>query len=203
MAYDMFMSATEAERARLGKSAIARWQDFRCENGTGYNEMFPAVYDHTQAEALLQLGEFNNTEVEDISGNTMQFTWGNGVAGSRYGIRGEYENKTNTDTTPTTNAEDVPYDTLQENVSNVEIEQLRNRGNAPPYAGDSFGDAWVKVATLSNQPGQQRLTTGFFTAPCGFVVVTGLNPAGAGTPLTLEVKKGDYKGIMAPSMLEV
>ena len=202
MAFDIYNKSVAAEKERLSDDQLARWQDFRCQDGTGYQEMLPQVSNEAQVDAALNIGEFNVSQVEDIGGNTMVFTWGNGVAGTSYGIRAEYELKSTTDDSPVQNLEDVPYDQQQENVSNVEINQLRNRGNDPPYNSDSFGDAWVKVASLSRTPGQQRLTTGFFTAPCGFIVVTGLSGA-TQTPLQLTVKAGDYKGVHADSMLEV
>ena len=202
MAFDVYNKSVAAEKERLSDDQLARWQDFRCQDGTGYNEMLPVVYSEAQAAATLSIGEFNTSQVEDVGGNTMVFTWGNGVAGTSYGIRAEYELKADTSGSPDTNNEDVPYDQQQENISNVEVNQLRNRGNEPPYNTDTFGNAWVKVATLSRTPGQQRLTTGFFTAPCGFIVVTGLSDAQQ-TPLELTVKAGDYKGVHADSMLEV
>lgn len=202
MAYEMYLDATKEERSRLSKDQLARWQDFRVQDGTGYSELLPMTFDQSQVSTNLTIGEFNVTQVEDNAGNTMQFTWGDAVAGSLYSIVGEYDLSGNTDDSPVSNSENIPYDTLQENISDVENEQLRNRGNDPPYNGDSFGDRWVRVATLSRTPGQQRLTTGFFTAPCGLAVVTGLDVA-VPTQLEFTAKLGDYKGVHADSMLEV
>ena len=88
-------------------------------------------------------------------------------------------------------------------LSNIETDDLTNFGNQPPYSQSTFSDPWVKIATLRDEAGKQRLSTGYFTAPCGFVVVTNL--AGEGTPATnlhVTVKAGDYKGVSAHSMLE-
>lgn len=201
MAFDVFNATTAEERARLGKANIARWQDFTVTSGSSALEMLGQAFDETGAQAALAVGEFNATQVEDKNGNTMQFTWGNGVAGTSYGIRGEYELKANMDDHPNLNSEDLPYDQQMSDSSNVEVNQLRQRGNDAPYNGDSFGDAWVKVATLSRVPGQQKLSTGYFTAPCGFVLITGLS-ASTETRLEIEFKAGDYKGINAPSMID-
>lgn len=201
MAFDIFNATTAEERARLGKGQIARWQDFTVQSGSSASEMLGQVFDETGAQSALTIGEFNDTQVEDKNGNTMVFTWGSGVAGTSYGIRGEYELKANMDDSPAPNSEDLPYDQQMSDTSNVEMTQLRQRGNDAPYNADTFGDAWVKVATLSRIPGQQRLSTGYFTAPCGFALITGLNDA-VQTRLEIEFKGGDYKGIHAPSMIE-
>lgn len=202
MGFDIYQKATADERSRLSKDQVARWQDFTVESGNSAGELLPAVYDATGAQTLLTVGEFLDTQVEDSSGNTMQFTWGTDVPGSKYGLIAQYEKVANTDNDPSTVAgASTPYDAQQADASDVEADQLQNRGNAPPYEPNTFGDRWVKVATLSRTPGQQRLSTGFFTAPCGFAIVTGLNPA-AQNPISIEFKAGDYKGVHAPSMLE-
>ena len=201
MAYDVYQKTTEEKRRRLG-SKIARWQDFTVEHGSSASELVGAVYDHTSAEQLLQGGEFNNTQVEDKAGNTRTFTWGNAVVNSSYSIVSEYDLKADTDADPSSGlAEVLPYDEQMSDDSDVERNQLVNRGNAPPYDQDSFGDRWVKVAVLTRVTGQQKLSTGYFTAPCGFAIVTGLNGSGI-TRLNVEFKAGDYKGVNAPSMLE-
>ena len=201
MAFDVYQKTTEEERRRLG-SKIARWQDFTVQSGNASSELLGAVYDHDGTESTLQGGEFNDTQVEDKAGNTMTFTWGNAVANSSYSIVSEYDLKADTGDDPSHGlAEVLPYDEQLSDDSDVERNQLVNRGNAPPYDRDGFGSRWEKVAVLRRLPGEQKLSTGYFTAPCGFAVVTGLNASGI-TRLNIEFKAGDYKGINAPSMLE-
>lgn len=204
MAYDVYRNTTAEERSRLSKGSIARWEDFRVAHGvTLANSEFQAqVYDEGMNASALTVGEFLNTQVEDKSGNTMIFTWGPGAAGSSYGIVAEYTLRADTEIRPDSGVgEDVPYDQQMEDTSNVETQTLKNRGNSPPYAQNSFGDVWEKVTTLRALPGEQRLSTGFFTAPCGLVVIKGLSGS-VTTPVFIEFKKGDYKGVDAPSMLE-
>lgn len=204
MAYDVYRKTTAEERSRLSKNTIARWEDFRVAHGItlAFSEFEAQTYDVGMSASALTAGEFLNTQVEDNSGNTMIFTWGAGAAGSSYGIVAEYGLRANTETRPDSGvAEDVPYDTQMQDISNVETQTLKNRGNAPPYAENTFGGVWEKVTTLRALPGEQRLSTGFFTAPCGLVVIKGLSGQNA-TPIFIEFKKGDYKGIDAPSMLE-
>jgi len=201
MAYQEYLDSTEEERSRIGKDQVSRWQDFIVQSGSSAGEMLGQVYDETGAMTALTIGEFSDTLVEDKNGNTMRFTWGADVPGTHYGIRAQYELKANTDDSPVANTENVPYAQQSADTSNVEVDQLRNRGNDAPYNADSFGDAWTKVAVLSRVPGEQKLSTGYFTAPCGLALLTGLNPDIA-TRLSIEFKTGDYKGIKAPSMLE-
>ena len=203
MAFDIYQKATADERSRLSKDQVARWQDFTVESGNSAAELLPAVYDATGAQTLLSSGEFLDTQIEDSGGNTMQFTWGTDLPGSKYGLMAQYEKVANTDNDPSSVVgASIPYDAQMSDASDVEADQLQNRGNAPPYDSNSFGDRWVKVATLSRVAGQQRLSTGYFTAPCGFAIVTGLNAA-AQNPISIEFKAGDYKGVHAPSMLEM
>jgi len=202
MGFDVYQQSVANEKSRLSKDQVARWQDFTVESGSSAAEMLPGVYDASGAITLLSAGEFLDTQVEDVAGNTMQFTWGADVAGSKYGLIAQYEKKANQDNDPSTVAgASIPYDTQLEDISDVESDQLQNRGNAPPYDSNLFGDRWVKVATLSRVAGQQRLSTGFFTAPCGFAIVSGLNGL-AQSPISIEFKAGDYKGVQAPSMME-
>ena len=201
MAFDVYQKTTEEERRRLG-SKIARWQDFTVQSGSSASELLGTAYTEAGVEDTLQGGEFNDTQVEDKAGNTRTFTWGNAVVGSSYSIVSEYDLKADTDSDPSSGLSEVlPYDEQLSDDSDVERNQLVNRGNAPPYDADSFGDRWVKVAVLSRVVGQQKLSTGYFTAPCGFAIVTGLNGSGI-TRLNVEFKAGDYKGVNAPSMLE-
>jgi hypothetical protein len=84
---------------------------------------------------------------------------------------------------------------------------LQTAGNEPPYDanGVNASSPWVKVAELSAATTAQKLSTGFFKAPCGFVLIAaGAN--GDEIPVMrhmhLTAKAGVYKGVHAPSMLE-
>jgi hypothetical protein len=83
-------------------------------------------------------------------------------------------------------------------------DNLQSDGNAPPYDATSVNTTspWVRVAVLGQTAGAQKLSSGFFTAPCGLVLLAGFSDTGTGYPVEIEVKAGDYKGVHAPSMLE-
>ena len=118
----------------------------------------------------------------------------------------EYDKAGNAQASPSTSTGDMPYDDLMADDNATIAAALQVRGNAPPYdaTGVSQDRQWVRIGTLSAGTAQ-RLSTGFFKAPCGIVLITA---GGAGTeivdsaPLSWTVKAGDYKGVHAPSLLE-
>lgn len=203
MAYDMYLENSEDERVRLKENAIARWEDFRVTSGTNFSQINPVQYSNTLAPTELAAGEFSNTTVEDAAGVSRSFTWGAGTA-SKYSIIEEYDKAGNAQSTPGTSTGDMPYDDLMSDDSATMAGNLQNKGNKPPYDenGVNADRQWVKVATLA--PGTtSKLSTGFFTAPCGIVLIK--EATGAITAfgdLSWTVKSGDYKGVHAPSMLE-
>ena len=204
MAFDVYQKTTAEERSRLSKDQIARWLDFRVQHGitvAGAQNMLAQVTDGAGATSALTGGEFLDTQVEDKAGNTMVFTWGADAPGVRYGIMAQYEKYSEADNDPDASVSSGPYDQQDTDTSDVETLALTGRGNSPPYEANSFSERWHKVATLRALPGEQRLSTGYFTAPCGFVWISGLNGS-TSTPVFMEVKAGDYKGVLADSMLE-
>jgi hypothetical protein len=91
-------------------------------------------------------------------------------------------------------------------MSDIEMGNLGNDGNNPPYNVASHPDLFVKVATLRYQPGpegMQRLSTGYFDAPCGLFVLkttaAGNLPNGI---ISMTAKAGDYKGVSAQRMCQ-
>lgn len=203
MGYSMYQENSKDERARLNDDSIARWEDFRVTSGTTFQLVDPVQYSNTLAPTMLAAGSFLNTFVEDATGVTKSFTWGAGGA-SRYSLIEEYDKAGNAQSMPTTSTGDVPYDDLLADDSAAMANNLQNRGDNPPYDqnGVNADRQWVKVATLGTGA-TQKLSTGFFTAPCGIVLIKepGSATVNAAT-LTWEVKAGDYKGVHAPSMLE-
>ena len=208
MAYAMYLENSEDERDRLKGNAIARWEDFRVISGTDYQKCNPLQYNWTAGPPTpveLSSGEFVNSIVVDAAGATRGFTWGAATA-SRYSILEEYDKAGNAQDSPSSSTGDVPYDDLMADDNATMATALQTFGNQPPYDADgvSADRTWVNIATLS-AGAAQRLSTGFFKAPCGIVLITA---GAAGTeavataPLRWIVKAGDYKGVHAPSLLE-
>jgi len=208
MAYAMYLQNGEDERDRIKSSNIARWEDFRVLSGTDYQKLNPLQYNWVAgppSPVELATGEFDNTLVVDAAGVGKNFSWG-AASGTRYSLLEEYDKAGNAQNSPSTSTGDMPYDDLMADDDAAMGQALQVRGNAPPYdaTGVSADRTWVKVATLS-AGAAQKLSTGFFKAPCGIVLIT----AGAsGTEIVTTnaiswtVKAGDYKGVHAPSLLE-
>lgn len=209
MAYNMYLENSAEERERLKESNIARWEDFRTQSGfTGqFAVMNPVQFSSPQTVGQRPLtgGEFATTFVVDAAGVSKAFTWGAATA-SRYSILEEYDKAGNAQATPSTSTGDMPYDDLMSDDSATLGGLLQTSGNSPPYdaAGVNADRPWVKIAELS-AGAAQKLSTGFFKAPCGYILIS----AGAdgsevvdATNIQWTVKAGDYKGVHAPSYLE-
>lgn len=202
----VFDKAYTNERENLSNEARARWFDFRASSGVAGDTMFATVSaSPTGANTLLSGGEFDNSIVEDNAGVTRFFSWQPATSGTVYSIPAEYDLSGNTNTSPSAVTGSGPYADLQADSSPVEMDALQQRGNLPPYEANSFPPIWVKIATLqtSATEGAQRLSTGYFDAPCGQVV---LQASGTTTMVNLsnkvsvEFRSGDYKGVRAHNM---
>jgi len=192
-----------AEELEMLNGKVARWNDFRVVNGVGGTSSYEAT---TFLKGNLNpspytTGEFRNSIVADQTGTTRGFSWGGPTAGF-YSIIEEYDASGNTSLDPTAPATGA-YSGLLPNLSATAAQALQAEGNSPPYDANDIGQAiWVKVGTLHLSPGRQRLSTGFFKAPCGIVILDGVGISEYNGSVELEVKSGDYKGVKAPSMLE-
>ncbi len=193
---------SNAEEKEMLDGKVARWNDFRVQTGlTGFGGLIAQQFAHTTLAAVpFTAGEFDNSQVVDQAGVTRTFTWGTPGA-AEYSIMDEYDRSGNTSSDPTTPATG-PYSGLLPNLEAGAADALQEIGNLAPYNMTGYGSGiWVKVGTLHLSAGRQRLSTGFFIAPCGFVAMTGVgwldNP-----DIQIEVKRGDYKGVHAPTMLE-
>lgn len=208
MAYDQFIENGKEEAAQL-KTHRARWNDFRVDHGLGTAFQKDLLFAGATpgASGLTKFGtgsEYTMSEVSNVAGSAATFRW-SGSGGATWNIIDEYDITGNTDVTPSTPIGAVAYDGLTDELDDNMSDHLAQDGNEPPYSKDTMENAvWVKVATLSvNAAGQQKLSTGFFEAPCGLVVVQSSVPlTNDSSVLNLECKAGDYKGVHAPSMLE-
>ena len=117
---------------------------------------------------------------------------------------GEYDKMGNAHVDPQSRPSDAPYVDIDSEVNEATHDELQSAGAAPPYDqnGVNSGVPWVRIAVLGGTAGTQKLSSGFFTAPCGLVLLKGYSGATASNEAELEVKTGDYKGVHAPSMLE-
>ena len=196
------------ERENLTKGARARWFDFRIDSGlptATVPRLYPATDGNprTSPPPAVTAGEFDDSIVEDAAGGTRSFSWTVGTSATVYNVMTEYNLAGNTDSSPTTPTGAGPYDDLEADASAVEMQALQERGNLPPYSATGFPSIWVKVATLTvGANGNQKISTGFFDAPCGLVYLsaTGTNFDDLNNGISLTVQAGDYKGVKAHNM---
>jgi hypothetical protein len=206
--YQEYLDNTMEERERLGDGQQGRWGDFRVEPGTAgtVTDLVPVLSTAAGSDVQLTAGEFALAQVVDDAGTAYFFTWG-ATSASRFGLLEEYDKVGNAQTTPDSRTADAPYVDINSEVNEQTHDHLQDAGNAPPYdeSGVNAGAPFVKIAELgsgSSGTGAQKLSTGFFTAPCGLILITGMNAVDV-DDVVIEMKRGDYKGVHAPSMIEV
>jgi hypothetical protein len=206
MAYQHYLDNTMDERERMGGNQVARWEDFRVESGIVADTIVSALVDNGLAPVALTSGEFELANVVDAAGTNRTFTWGT-PAGTQYGILQEYDKAADAQAQPSSFVlgTDGPYAGLESEIQAQTFENLERDGNLPPYdrAGVNALTPFVKIGELGSTAGAQSLSTGFFTAPCGIVLIEGPTVGWNPVNLTMTVKQGDYKGVHAPSMIEV
>lgn len=207
-AYKVYLENNADEREALG-GRTARWEDFRVSHGytVGWVPK-PILFNESGAIYELTAGEFELSTVTDTAQVSRTFTWDPTPGGSEYSLLAEYALKSNSQVTPSNPETDGPYANVRNELDQNQMVDLQDHGNYPPYdsLGVNTGAPWVRVAVLqAGAATVQKLSTGFFTAPCGFVVVRNVGVGGGDVSITnisATVKTGDYKGVHAPSMLE-
>ncbi len=195
--------ASNAEEIAMNEGHLARWSDFRIDAGIpAASDMRAVQFNQATLNPIpFTDGEFVDSVVVDQAGVSRTFTLGSPSA-TEYNIFDEYDRQPGTNTDPTIPS-NGPYSGLLPNLSAAAAAAISDDGNEPPYKADGYGNAvWVKVGTLHLAAGRQRLSTGFFPAPMGMIVLEGIGALGDNADINVEVKGGDYKGVMSHSMLE-
>lgn len=211
LARQTYMDATADERAKMSSQKIARWEDFRVTPGiSGITDVNPLQYSMALAGVDNTDGEFQDSRITLADGTTQRtFTWSDTPSASEFGILLEYDRSGDTDAAPSTRDASNPYAGTDNGVHESQMDDLADRGNLPPYNATTFtNNVWVKVATLDNSAGvnpgaaagHSRMSTGFFNAPCGLVVIVPSIAHNLTGELSMTVKAGDYKGTAAMNM---
>lgn len=206
MAYQKYLDNTMDERENLSSNMIARWEDFRVRDGLtlAKNDARPVLHTPAGAASVLTAGEFALSNVVDGAGTERTFSWGAGSA-SIYGILDEYNKTSNTGKAPPVVVNDAPYENIDTQTDEATHDNLQGDGDNPPYDQNGVNGAspWVRIAVLGGTGGTQKLSSGFFTAPCGLVLLKNFGETSEAYSIEVEAKAGDYKGVHAPSMIEV
>ena len=208
-AFDSYMEQTKEERATY-KGNLARWNDFRLVTSGSFTAASNLEVGMTQpdgVEVALTTGEYQVSQVEDDTGTARSYGIGASAGGTVFDILGEFDLLGAAQREPGVVQSTAAYGDLDSDLNDTEIATVTARGNDPPYAvNDSHpANPWRKVGVIHSDTGGQRLTTGYFDAPLGIVVIVGAaahKTFTQGSELTIEVKAGDYKGVHATSLLE-
>lgn len=209
LARAQYLRNTADERSNMSQQQIARWEDFRVNAGvSGATTIVPYQYSPALAGAANTDGEFVATEVVLEDGTTVRsFTWGNSPSASEFSMLQEYDKSGDTDAQPSTSSSNKAYSGT-EGMNESVMDGIQSKGDLPPYNAQNFTDnVWVKVATLDNSgtgnagdSSSSRMTTGFFNAPCGLVVIVPSIAHTLAGDLSMTVKAGKYKGTAAMNM---
>lgn len=208
MAFKAYRSNSSEEREALAPGQVARWEDFRVDDGLAGDIVDPNLHDVAGTPVAMTTGEFELATVTNGAGTRHTFTWGT-PGGTEFGLLQEYDKYANAPTSPTdvvgSSGDRMPYGDLDTSVDDNMALDLQQHGDNPPYdrAGLTAGNPLVKIAELNSaSSGVQKLSTGYFTAPCGIIFITNVGAASNDPKISFEVASGDYKGVHAPSMLE-
>jgi len=208
------------EMADIRESQRAKWRDFRVASGMiGVQELRPAfATDNTNALSNLDTlsgGSFPTSQVVDKTGVPRSFTWEQAGSSVTYSLVDEYEagGYDIETTTPEDSTASEPYDNLFADDSAIEGGLFQTLGRLPPYQTDNGPPGstpapglLVEVAQLGVGLGPQggavsKLSTGYFDAPCGIVLIAAVNSAdNLPQNLMMTVKEGSYKGVHALDM---
>lgn len=209
MAKDAYDKNMIEEMQDVSSKNLARWQDFRIvlqPASSGYTEKLPVIRAQATLNAsTLSNGSFSGSHVYKEDGTAMTFgLYGTSV---RWSIVEEYDKTADVDSTPsnTVTGSDInPYGELDNDNVTAARNDLQVRGNAPPYDPNSLDGQKLfrKVASIGAHGGAQRLSTGFFDAPLGLIVMV---PDGLGNDdfFEVEVQSGDYKGVHGAEYIDV
>ena len=213
MAHSVFEQNSREEMAQLRSGNKARWNDFRVDLGeavgSGVGSSTPVGYlsgGIVPVGTQYTAGEYEYSEVTDTAGTSRTFRWV-GTGGPTFNIIDEYDVTGRTNTSPSAGTSTAAYEILEDEVEGAQMSHLSDDGNLPPYAENNIeNQALQLVATLHVDPtGTSKLSTGFFTAPCGIYVLAfsgGLDGNTANDGIMITAKSGDYKGVAGASMLE-
>ena len=210
MAKDAYDKNMSEEMADVGKTNLARWQDFRImldPGASGYTETLPIIRaNQNLGSTTLSNGEFNHSLVYKEDGTAMGF--GLYAASSRWSIVEEYDKTADVDSTPsnTVSGADInPYGALDDDNQQNARNDLQTRGNAPPYDPNSLDGQKLfrKVGSIGSNTGAQRLSTGFFDAPLGLIVIQPSGITANQDFYEIEVQSGDYKGVHGAEYIDV
>lgn len=216
-AYKMFRKQISEFAGASGANYPGRWHDFKIgyEHGTswpyaGHPEYNGGNVEPSGAPFAIGDGEYLKSYVTDVATDSRKTCDMFGVedTGTEYGLLAMYDSLPGVvgpDPAQNAGASGTTADAYQEWItdddgSHTVIQDLQTQGDEPPYNPDLLQVEAQKMFISAN--GQQPLSTGWFEAPCGLLkIISRTASAFDSNWITLSVAPGDYKGVMAESMI--
>jgi len=188
------------------KGANTRWHDFRVKPDFQADalEAVVSIPDNTTAtmdDFEADQGDFDFSEVEDESGTSHSFTLGPEGA-NEYGVMNQWQALDRVDDDPASASTILPYAGLTPGQDEANYDLLRTRGAAPPYGNVASSRLWRRVGIIKETPtGVSKLSTGYFDAPLGIVVLvsSAFTTTDQVYGMHVTFQAGDYKGVKAPA----
>lgn len=199
-----YYNAMKEELAMGG--AKTRWHDFRVQPNFQADELEASVQNPDSAtptmdNGTLQSGDHDFSSLRDDAGLTRFFGLDEATTGTVWSIIYEWGRKDRVDASPASASATMPYNAVHEENNEVNYDILRDNGAVPPYNDEADSGLWTKVATLkSTTPeGVAKLSSGFFEAPLGLVVLvsSAFTQTVSHHPMSVTFQAGDYKGVKA------
>lgn len=188
------------EEMEIGGGQVGRWMDFKIASGVASDLLWPVAQSSSLVDDRLDNGEHQYSQVKDSgTATTRIFSLAAVTTGSEWSVIQEWSNSDATDDDPTSIRPSTPYSDLTDELDDGNLDLLTSQYNEPPYSQTTQQSVWRKVTTLKvGAGGEQKLTTGYFDAPLGIVILGGFPSDSAGTRgITVCFQGGDYKGVKA------
>ena len=197
LAMESFYNAMKEEIA-MSPGQVGRWMDFKIAAGVTSDVVWPVIQTNTLADDRLDNGEHQYSAIQDSIGSTKIFSLIANTSATDYSVIGEWRKKDETDDDPTNIAVNTPYAGLTDELDDTNLDLLTTQYNEPPYSTVADQSVWRHVTTLQvGAAGNQKLTTGYFDAPLGIVIIDGLPTSAGNHGITVCFQSGDYKGVKA------
>lgn len=222
-AYKNWMESLEDSLESGGK--FAKWYDWRIEpkledGNSQLSAMIASMADIDTAGSDFQLtyeimhpDEYAYSKTRDAAGTEHGFAVGSGSTSSEYNIMAEYQAKlTSTQPDSMVVTHEGSYADLHGTHDKEIKTSLAESGDRAPYDYDreTVRDGvrnWVMKEVLVTDELQNSVSTRFFDAPLGIVIVvkdrdqSEIDISTSQPELVMEVQRGEYKGVFAPAIV--
>lgn len=205
MAMKMYYNAMKEELQAGG--ARSRWHDFRVLPDFQGPTLRAVVSAPNTSTASMEDDELvrstNLSLVTDQNGATRLFSMAAQITNAtQFGVMKEWQNQDRVDNDPDNKSLDLPYDELIAGRNEQNYDDLKSQGSTPPYDTQASLSAWRRVGKLQETAtGVSKLSTGYFDAPLGLVILIsdGFTTTETVFGMHVSFQSGDYKGVKAPA----